>query len=47
MASRRKQGPVALRPQLSLSLPLSGVTKLGALTEELRQFVELRKSQSI
>ena len=28
MASRRKRGPVALRPQLSLGLPLSDVTTL-------------------
>ena len=32
MASRRKRGPLALRPQLSLGLPLSDVTALVRLS---------------
>jgi len=38
MASRRKRGPVALRPQLWLGLPFSDVTETNALEGESRQF---------
>jgi hypothetical protein len=38
MASRRKRGPVALRPQLSLGLPLSVVTMFYERAEKWRQF---------
>jgi hypothetical protein len=38
MASRRKRGPVALRLQLWLDLPLSNVTKLYAPKGKSRQF---------
>jgi hypothetical protein len=43
MASRRKRGPVALRPQLSLGLPLSDVTGFYPLTHESRQFGKVLK----
>jgi hypothetical protein len=43
MASRRKRGPVALRAQLSLGLPLSDVTTLYSLPRESRQFGNVRK----
>jgi len=43
MASRRKRGPVALRHQLSLGLPLSDVTTLYPLTRESRQFGKVLK----
>ena len=38
MASRRKRGPVALRPRLWSGLPLSNVTKFYAPIGESRQF---------
>ena len=47
MASRRKRGPVALRHQLWLALPLSDVTKLYALAGKTRQFGDVRKLELI
>ena len=43
MASRRKRGPVALRHQLWLALPLSDVTMLYPLVQKPRQFVNVPK----
>jgi hypothetical protein len=43
MASRRKRGPVALRHQLSLGLPLSDVTTLYPCVHESRQFGKVPK----
>jgi hypothetical protein len=43
MASRRKRGPVALRHQLWLVLPLSDVTSLYVLDGNFRQFGNVPK----
>jgi hypothetical protein len=43
MASRRKRGPVALRLQLWLDLPLSDVTAIKAKIRKTRQFVFVRR----
>jgi hypothetical protein len=43
MASRRKRGPLALRPNLSAGLPLSDVTPINGRRENLRQFGEVLK----
>ena len=44
MASRRKRGPVALRPWLWPGLPLSDVTTLYVGMGEERQFGDVPKS---
>ncbi len=41
MASRRKRGPVALRPQLSLGLPLSNLTRINARQNTLCKLGDL------
>jgi hypothetical protein len=43
MASRRKRGPVALRPRVCPGLPLSNAALLYRLTSELCQFVKVLK----
>ena len=47
MASRRKRGPVALRPQLWLDLPFSDVTTLYVLVEKWCQFEEVLRLESV
>ncbi len=47
MASRRKRGPVALRPELWLGLPLSDVTTLYGAIEVWGQFGETRSKECL